>query len=69
MNDKFVGDYKDFLKYGLLESIFEITKMETLIVWMKTIDKTPIKGNGDIGYLRKPQKYRNYLLFWYHIPG
>jgi hypothetical protein len=58
MNDKFVGDYKDFLKYGLLESIYEVTKMETLIVWMKTLDK--ISGKGDIGYLKKPQKYRNY---------
>jgi len=38
MNNQFVGDFKDYLKYGLLDIISEITKMKVLIVWMATHD-------------------------------
>jgi len=59
MNNQFVGDFKDYLKYGLLDIISEITKMKVLIVWMATHDNGNVR-KGDIGYFDKLEKYKKY---------
>jgi hypothetical protein len=55
MKNQYVGDINDYRKYGLIHSIANIFGKKILFVWMLT----DYNDGNKIGYLEKPNKYRN----------
>ncbi len=59
MQDKYVGDIGDYIKYALLRVIMKAEPKKTLgVAWYRHEDKSANNDGGKIGYLHEPKKWR-----------
>lgn len=59
MKNQYFGDINDYRKYGLLRTIFRVSKFRTLVAWMLTPDDGSTDGKFT-KYLSEPEKWSKY---------
>lgn len=61
MKNQYFGDINDYLKYGLLRMIGQVTGLQLAVCWMLT-PKDDRRDGGKTAYLNAPEKWRRYDL-------